>query len=325
MERKGDSMTDMHYRQLGDSGLKVSVVGLGCNNFGRRVDRAGTARVVDAAIDEGINLFDTADVYSDGESEEFLGAAIKDRRDRVIVATKFRSSMGEGPNDAGGSRGYIYRAIEASLRRLQTDYIDLYQMHSPDRDTPIEETLSTLNDLVREGKVRYLGSSNFAGWQIADADWVARVNHWVPFVSAQNHYSLLERGVERDVIPACERFKLGMLPFFPLASGLLTGKYRRGEAAPEGTRLASNPRADRFLNDTAFDTVEGLERFGQERGVSLLQIAIGGLAAQPQVASVIAGATRAEQVTINAKSGTWVPSAEELAEINRLAPRERPA
>jgi len=324
MER-GDSMTDMHYRQLGNSGLKVSVVGLGCNNFGRRIDRAGTARVVDAAIDEGINLFDTADVYSDGESEEFLGAAIKNRRDRVIVATKFRSRMGEGPNDSGGSRGYIYRAIEGSLRRLQTDYLDLYQMHSPDADTPIEETLSTLNDLVREGEVRYLGSSNFAGWQLADADWVARVNHWVPFVSAQNHYSLVERGVERDVIPACERFKLGMLPFFPLASGLLTGKYRRGEAAPEGTRLAGNPRADRFLNDTAFDAVEGLERFGQERGVSLLQIAIGGLAAQPQVASVIAGATRAEQVTANAKAGTWVPSAEELAEINRLAPSERPA
>jgi len=322
MER-GDFMTDMQYRQLGNSGLRVSVVGLGCNNFGRRIDRSGTARVVDAAIDEGVNLFDTADVYSDGESEEFLGAAIKDRRERVIVATKFRSMMGDGPNDSGGSRGYIYRAVEASLRRLHTDYIDLYQMHSPDAETPIEETLSTLNDLVREGKVRYLGSSNFAGWQLADADWVARVNHWVPFVSAQNHYSLVERGVEREVIPACERFAIGMLPFFPLASGLLTGKYHRGEAAPEGTRLAGNPRADRFLNDTAFDVVEGLERFGQERGVSLLQIAIGGLAAQPQVASVIAGATTVEQVIANAKSGIWIPSAEELAEINRLAPSER--
>ncbi len=316
-------MTDMQYRQLGNSGLRVSVVGLGCNNFGRRIDRSGTARVVDAAIDEGINLFDTADVYSEGESEEFLGAAIKDRRERVIVATKFRSMMGDGPNDSGGSRGYIYRAVEASLRRLHTDYIDLYQMHSPDAETPIEETLSTLNDLVREGKVRYLGSSNFAGWQLADADWVARVNHWVPFVSAQNHYSLVERGVEREVIPACERFAIGMLPFFPLASGLLTGKYHRGEAAPEGTRLAGNPRADRFLNDTAFDVVEGLERFGKERGVSLLQIAIGGLAAQPQVASVIAGATTVEQVIANAKSGIWIPSAEELTEINRLAPSER--
>jgi len=322
MER-GDFMTDMQYRQLGNSGLRVSVVGLGCNNFGRRIDRSGTARVVDVAIDEGINLFDTADVYSEGESEEFLGAAIKDRRERVIVATKFRSMMGDGPNDSGGSRGYIYRAVEASLRRLHTDYIDLYQMHSPDAETPIEETLSTLNDLVREGKVRYLGSSNFAGWQLADADWVARVNHWVPFVSAQNHYSLVERGVEREVIPACERFAIGMLPFFPLASGLLTGKYHRGEAAPEGTRLAGNPRADRFLNDTAFDVVEGLERFGKERGVSLLQIAIGGLAAQPQVASVIAGATTVEQVIANAKSGIWIPSAEELTEINRLAPSER--
>ncbi len=318
-------MSDMRLRRLGDSGLKVSVVGLGCNNFGRRLDQAATARVVHAALDCGITLFDTADVYSSGESERFLGAALKERRDDVIIATKFRSSMGEGPYDQGGSRRYIRRAVEASLSRLGTDYIDLYQMHSPDDETPIEETLSTLNDLVREGKVRYLGCSNFAGWQIADAAWIAGTNRWTPFVSAQNHYSLLERKVEQEVIPACERFGLGMLPYFPLASGLLTGKYRRDQSPPDGTRLAGSPAADRWLTDERFDVVEGLERFAQERGLNLLQIAIGGLAAQPAVASVIAGATRPEQVVANVEAGLWEPSAEDLAEIDRLAPTPRRA
>jgi aryl-alcohol dehydrogenase-like predicted oxidoreductase len=316
-------MSEMRYRRLGRSGLKVSVVGLGCNNFGRRVDREGTARVVHAAIDCGINLFDTADVYGNGESEEYVGAAVKDRRDQVLIATKFSGSMGEGPNDRGGSRLHLRRAVEASLRRLGTDYIDLYQMHNVDVETPLEETLSTLSDLVREGKVRYIGSSNYAGWQIADVHWIAWVNHWVPFVSAQNHFSLLERDVEREVIPACEHFGVGMLPYFPLASGMLTGKYRRGQEPPQGTRLAGNPRSGRTLSDVNFDVVEGLEQFASTRGLSLLQIAIGGLAAQPQVSSVIAGATKPEQVKANVEAGLWEPSPEDLAEINRLAPTKR--
>lgn len=313
----------MEYRRLGNSGLKVSVVGLGTNNFGRNTDEAASQRVIEAAIDAGINLFDTADVYSAGGSEEIIGRGIKGRRDAVVIATKFRESMGDGPNSAGGSTGYLRRAVEASLRRLQSEYIDLYQMHSPDPETPIEETLRTLDDLVREGKVRYIGSSNFMGWQIADAAWVARAHHWSPFISAQNRYSLAERGVEREVIPACARYGVGMLPYFPLEAGLLTGKYRRGEAAPHGTRLATSPRPDRFLTDAKFDLTERLERFAVERGITLLQVAIAGLAAQPQVASVIAGATKPEQVRANVEAGTWKPTSEDLAELDRLAPSAR--
>lgn len=313
-------MTDMQYRRLGDSGLKVSVVGLGCNNFGRRLDRDGTERVVRVAIDSGITLFDTADVYSAGESEEYLGAALKDRRNDILIATKFRSSMGNGPYSEGGSRRYIIRALEDSLRRLGTEYVDLYQMHSPDDDTPIEETLSSLDDLIHAGKIRYVGSSNFTGWQIGDAAWTARVNNWTPFISAQNHYSLLERTVEKEVISACAHFGVGMIPYFPLASGLLTGKYRRGQPAPEGTRLANTPNPSRWLTDERFDVVESLEKLAQERGLSMLQIAIGGLAAQPGVSSVIAGATKPEQVRANVEAGLWQPSADDLAEIDRLAP-----
>jgi aryl-alcohol dehydrogenase-like predicted oxidoreductase len=310
----------MEYRRLGNSGLKVSVVGLGTNNFGGRTDEAASRRVIDAAIDANVNLFDTADVYSAGKSEEIIGRGIKGRRDAVVIATKFRSPMGDGPNDRGGSRRYIRRAVEASLRRLQTDYIDLYQMHSPDPETPIEETLGTLDDLIREGKVRYIGSSNFKGWQIADAAWAAREHHWSLFISAQNHYSLADRGVEREVIPACAQYGAGMLPFYPLEGGLLTGKYRRGEAPPSGTRLASSPAAGRFLTDRKFDVAERLERFASERGITILHVAIGGLAAQPQVASVIAGATKPEQICANVEAGRWKPTSDDLAELNRLAP-----
>jgi aryl-alcohol dehydrogenase-like predicted oxidoreductase len=310
----------MEYRPLGNSGLKVSVVGLGTNDFGGRTDEAASQQVIDAAIDADINLFDTADVYSAGKSEEIIGRGIKGRRDAVVIATKFRSPMGDGPNDRGGSRRYIRRAVEASLRRLQTDYIDLYQMHSPDPETPIEETLGTLDDLVREGKVRYIGSSNFKGWQIAGAACVAREHHWNSFISAQNHYSLAERWVEREVIPACAHYGAGMLPFYPLEGGLLTGKYRRGEAAPSGTRLASSPAAGRFLTDAKFDVAERLERFASERGITMLHVAIGGLAAQLQVASVIAGATKPEQICANVEAGSWKPPSDDLAELNRLAP-----
>ncbi len=313
----------MEYRRLGDSGLKVSVVGLGTNNFGGRTDEATSQRVIGAALDAGINLFDTADVYSRGTSEEIIGRGIKGRRDAVVLATKFRSPMGEGPNQQGGSRRYILRAIEASLSRLQTDYIDLYQMHSPDPETPIEETLDALHGLVRSGKVRYIGSSNFQGWQIAAAASIAHEHHWSPFISAQNHYSLVERGVEAEVIPSCARFGVGMLPYFPLASGLLTGKYRRGEAAPPGTRLATSPRAGRFLSDAKFDLVERLEQFAAVREITILQVAIGGLAAQLQVASVIAGATKPEQVWANVEAGSWKPTPDDLAELDRLSPTPR--
>ena len=315
----------MEYRTLGQSGLKVSLVGLGTNNFGGRSDEAASQRVIDAAVDAGVNLFDTADVYSAGRSEEIIGRGLKGRRDDVVIATKFRSPMGDGPNHQGGSRRYIYAAVDASLKRLQTDYIDLYQMHAPDPETPIEETLRTLDDLVRDGKIRYIGSSNFAGWQIADADWTSRVYHWSRFVSAQNHYSLAHRAVEREVIPACEQYGIGMLPYFPLEAGLLTGKYRRGETAPEGTRLASSPGARRFLTDPKFDIAERLERFAEERDISLLHVAIGGLAAQSQVASVIAGATKPEQVAANVDAGGWKPTAEDLEELDRIAPPPEPA
>ncbi|MEV1331187.1 aldo/keto reductase [Micromonospora costi] len=307
----------MTYRRLGDSGLVVSVVGIGCNNFGRQIGLDGTREVVDAALDAGINFFDTADIYGDpqGASEELLGQALKGRRDDVVVATKFGMDMHglNGPDyGARGARRYIARAVEASLRRLGTDHIDLYQMHEPDPGTPIDETLAALDDLVRDGKVRYLGNSNFAGWQIADADWVASSNGRTRFISAQNHYSLLERSVETEVVPACERFGLGLLPFFPLANGLLTGKYRRNEAPPAGSRLAGGGRYAARLAAADWDTIEAIGRYADERGLSMLQVAIGGLAAQPAVTSVIAGATTGQQVLANAAAGSWQPTDEDL-------------
>jgi len=308
----------MRFSRLGNSGLKVSVVGLGTNNFGRRLDEVASARVVHAALDGGITFIDTADVYGAGQSEEFLGKAIKRRRDEVVLATKFSGGMGDGPYLRGGSRRYVRAAVEASLRRLQTDYIDLYQYHHPDPDTPIEETLDALNDLVHEGKVRYLGASNFDGWQLVDASWVARVNHLVPFVSDQIRYSLISRNAEREIVPAAERVGAGIIPFFPLEAGVLTGKYRRGEPPPPGTRMAGHPSPDRFLNERSLDIVDALRAFADEHGVNLLDVAIGGLAAQPQVSSVIAGATKVEQVEANIRAGEWQPSSDEMAEINRI-------
>jgi aryl-alcohol dehydrogenase-like predicted oxidoreductase len=315
-------MSDMNFRRLGSSGLVVSVVGLGCNNFGRKLDAEGTREVVDAAFDAGITLFDTADIYGTphGASEQCLGAALKGRRDEIVLATKFGMDMeGLNGNDFGarGSRRYIVRAVEASLRRLETDYIDLYQMHQPDESTPIDETLAALDDLVRSGKVRYLGNSNFAGWQIADAHWTASAGNLTPFISAQNQYSLLHREVEDEVVPACEHFGLGLLPFFPLDSGLLTGKYRRGEKPAAGTRLAGE-RYLSWLDNADWDTVEALTAFGAERGHSLLDVAIAGLAARPAVASVIAGATSAEQVRANAAAGAWQLGADDVAGLESV-------
>jgi aryl-alcohol dehydrogenase-like predicted oxidoreductase len=307
----------MRFRRLGDSGLVVSVVGLGCNNFGRRIDLDQTRAVVRAALDAGVTLFDTADTY--GDSEDFLGEALGRQRSEIVLATKFGMPRGGalGPDwDARGSRRYIRLAVESSLRRLRTDWIDLYQYHVPDGKTPIEETLAALHDLVTEGKVRYVGCSNFSAWQVADADWTARSAGLTRFVSAQNHYSLIERDVEDDLVPACEKFGLGILPYFPLANGLLTGKYKRGEAAPDGTRLAST-RPD-WLSDERFNKIEAIEKYAAERGLSLLDVAVGGLAAKRGVASVIAGATKPEQVEANVAAGAWVPSREDLKALHSL-------
>jgi len=312
----------MEQRRLGNSGLQVSAVGIGCNNFGGRIDATATRAVVDAALDHGITLFDTADVYGNQQSEVLLGAALGARRADVIIATKFAMPMGQGVYQRGGSRRYVLAAAEASLKRLGTDYIDLYQMHAPDADTPIEETLAALDDLVRCGKVRYIGCSNFTGWQIADADWTANSRNGARFVSAQNHYSLLERGVEAEVIGSCERFGLGMLPYFPLASGMLTGKYRRNEAPPQGTRLAQVGRlAERALNERNFDIVEKLTAFAAERGHGLLELAFGWLLTKPVIGSVIAGATSPAQVAANVAAAQWRLSAEDSSAVDALAPR----
>ena len=309
----------MEHRNLGRSGLQVSVVGLGCNNFGMRIDYEAAEAVVRKSIEAGITLFDTADIYGGAKSEEFLGKALGADRQDVIVATKFAGPMGEGPLMKGASRRYIMDAVEASLRRLGTDYIDLYQVHFPDRDTPLEETMGALDDLVRGGKVRYIGNSNFAGWEIASGHFIAQQRNLAPFVSAQNDYSLLNRGVEREVVPACEEFGLSILPYFPLASGLLTGKYRRTEAAPEGARLSDKRFARRVLSDRNWDIVEGLEKWAGEHGRSLLQLAFGWLASKPHVASVIAGATKPEQVEANVAAGEWRLSAEESAAVDEIA------
>jgi aryl-alcohol dehydrogenase-like predicted oxidoreductase len=315
-------VADLRFRRLGDSGLVVSVLGVGCNNFGGRIDAQRTDEVVHAALDAGVNLFDTADSYGNpvGRSEKLLGSALGRRRDRAIIATKFGSDLGgEIGLDWGarGSRRYILRAVEASLKRLNTDYIDLYQIHWPDPLTPIEETLDALTELVRSGKVRYLGCSNYAGWQVADAAWVARTRNLVGFVSAQNQYSLLNRDVERDLVPACERFGLGLLPYFPLASGLLTGKYRRGEAPPAGSRLYGE-RHSQLLKEAPWETIDRLSMYADRRGRSMLDVAIGGLAAQPGVTSVIAGATSVDQVHANIGAAGWQPSADDLAQLDDI-------
>lgn len=294
----------------------VSVVGVGCNAFGARIDADRTQTVVDAAIEHGITLFDTADSYADGASEELLGRALGSRRDDVIVATKF----GMGDHDAEhfgahGGRRYVRRAVEASLRRLGTDYIDLYQLHRPDPITPIEETLQAMSELVTEGKVRYLGSSNLTAWQVADADWVARTSGLTRFVSAQNEYSLYNREAEHELVPACERFGVGILPYFPLAYGLLTGKYRRDTAAPEGSRLQSQAAR---LAGADWNRIEALQAFADARDISLLTLAIGGLAAQPAVGSVICGATGPDQIAANVNAGLWQPSATDLVELDEL-------
>jgi len=302
-------------RSLGSEGPEVSVVGLGCNNFGRAVDLDGTRSVVDAALAAGVTLLDTADIYGNkGGSERFLGEVLQGRRERVVVATKFGGDMGDG-TEARGSREYIRKAIDASLERLRTDYVDLYQYHTPDRITPFEETFAALDELVREGKVRYVGHSNLHADEVDEVDRIAREHEWARPVSAQNQYSLLRREAEKALLPVCERLGIGVLPYFPLASGLLTGKYKRGAERPQGTRLATR---DEVFTEETWDRLEQLERFAAERGVTLLQVAIGGLLSQPAVSSVIAGATKPEQVRANAKAAVWEPTPGEVAALRAL-------
>jgi aryl-alcohol dehydrogenase-like predicted oxidoreductase len=305
----------MRMRPLGDGGPDVSVVGLGCNNFGGRVGLDGTRAVVDAALEAGITLFDTADVYGNGGgSESLLGEVLEGRRDGVFLATKFGMDMGDGTT-ARGSRNYLRKAIDASLRRLRTDHVDLYQYHRPDGITPYDETFTALDELVQEGKARYVGHSNFSARDVEEVDELVRRRGLTRPISAQNQYSLLRREVEHDLLPTCERLGIGVLPYFPLASGLLTGKYKRGEPRPEGTRLSGR---DEVFSDETFDRVEALERYADERGVSLLEVAVGGLAAQPAIASVIAGATKPEQVRANVQAAEWVPSERDIAALAEL-------
>ncbi len=308
-------MADLPTRTLGHSGLEVSILGLGCNNFGRRVDLEGTRAVIDAALEVGDTFLDTADIYGGaGGSEELLGQVLEGRRDQVVLATKFGMDMGDGRGPRG-SADYIRQAVEASLRRLRTDVIDLYWYHQPDGQTPIAETLGALHELVQAGTVRAIGASNFSAEQIEEADSVAREEGLTRFTAVQNEYSLLVRGDERDVIPTCARLGLGYVPYFPLASGLLTGKYHRGQPAPEGTRLAGR---DEIASDEQFDLVERLTRFAEERGITLIDVAIGALLANPTIASVIAGATKPEQVRANARAAQWSPTDEDLAALDEV-------
>lgn len=321
----------MTYRHLGTSGLVVSTAGLGCNNLGRAgsvtADPAAATAVVHAALDAGVTLFDTADGYGApaGRSEELLGAALGSDREKVVIATKFGMDArgANGPDfGARGSRRYIRQAVEASLRRLGTDWIDLYQIHTPDPHTPLEETLSALDDLVHAGKVRYLGHSNFSGWQLGDAAWTAQSAGRTPFISAQNNFSLLNRSAERELIPAAHAFGVGVLPFYPLANGLLTGKYTR-DNVPAGSRLAVFKPG--LLETAPWDALAALRRFADERGVTMVDVAFGWLLAQPQVTSVIAGATRPEQVTANAAAATrWQPTDDDLAVIDEILPPPGP-
>jgi aryl-alcohol dehydrogenase-like predicted oxidoreductase len=308
----------MGLRNLGNSGLRVTETGLGCNNFGARLDLEATRRVVDKALDLGINFFDTADVYGNkGGSEDQLGQILGERRKKIVLATKFGMPM-DTPEKIGGSRRYVMSEVEDSLRRLRTDWIDLYQMHQPDPHTPIEETLRALDDLVRQGKVRYIGCSNFPAWQVVEAEWTSRTFGLHHFVSCQDEYSLLVRKIEHDLIPAIERYSLGLLPYFPLASGLLTGKYSR-DKMPEGARLTNTkPLADRYLTEANWQKVERLKKFSAERGHTMLELAFSWLLTRPGVSSVIAGATKPEQLDQNLAASKWALTPEDLAQIDEL-------
>jgi len=311
----------MEIRNLGRSGLRVSLVGLGCNNFGGRIDLEASRKVIHKALDLGITLFDTADSYGEmGGSETVMGQILGERRKDIVLASKFAMPMNKEETLKGASRRYIVSAVEASLRRLKTDWLDLYQLHRPDPLTPIEETLRALDDLVRQGKVRYIGCSNLPAWEVVEAQWTAKHHNLNRFVSCQDEYSLVVREIERELVPAMQSYELGLLPFFPLASGLLTGKYKRNAPMPAGTRLTNTQRlADRFLTEDNWRIAERLGDFAASRGHSLLELAFGWLAQRPQVASVIAGATKPEQLEENVRAVGWKLSPEEMAEIDRLS------
>lgn len=310
----------MRYKRLGNSGLKVSAIGLGGNTFGRYVDAAGTAKLIHHAIDRGINFFDTADAYTNGVSEDHVGKALADRRDKGLIASKVAMKMGDGPNDQGLSRSHIIAGVEASLRRLDTDYLDLLQVHRWDPETPIEETMRALDDLVRAGKVRYLGCSNFAAWQLTQSLWVSDKRGLASFVSVQPRYSLLDRAIEGELVPACRAFGIGIIPYSPLAGGILTGKYRGG-ARPSGSRGADQEGAGFFARQLAGkdeSAVERLAGWAEARGRSVGDLAIAWLASQPEVSSVIAGVTALEQIDTNASAADWELSADEVAEVGKL-------
>ena len=308
----------MLYRNLGKSGLKVSAIGLGTNQFGGKVDLAGVNNIIAAAFDAGVNFIDTADVYQGGRSEEFIGEALKGQRDRALIATKVMHKVGEGPNDFGASRQHILSGVEASLRRLQTDYLDLYQIHRWDAETPLEETMQALDDLVRAGKVRYIGASNFDSWQLTYANALAELRGWTKFVSVQPHYHILEREIEKELTPACKYFGIGILPYFPLAGGFLTGKYQEGQPAPEGSRGESSQYVQRYMTPKNYAVLNRLTEFAQERQRTINELAHAWLLAQPMVSSVISGATKVAHVQANASAGDWILTPEEVTALNEI-------
>ena len=308
----------MEYRNLGRAGVKVSAIGIGCNQFGGKVDKDGTKEIIHKALDEGINFFDTANVYSAGVSEEYVGAALQGQWDKVVIATKRRFKMGEGPNDVGASRYHIMNAVEASLRRLGTGHIDLYQIHRWDESVLVEEMMRALDDLVRAGKIRYIGASQFAAWQLSHSNDVAEMMGWEQFVSVQAHHHMLEREIERELLPYCQYANIGLLPYFPLAGGFLTGKYERGMPAPAGSRGEKSPYVQKYLTDENFDKLDKLTKFATSRGHTLHDLAFAWLLNNQHVASVIAGATNPDQVTSNAATIGWKLSDEEMAEVREL-------
>jgi len=310
----------MEYRNLGSSGLKVSEIGLGTDTFGPWADEQTSISIVSHALDLGVDFIDTADVYGQGQSEEFIGKAVKGKRSQVLIATKFGMAMGEGPNECGASRYHIVKAVEDSLRRLNTDYIDLYQVHWPDPTTPIEETLRTLDDLVRAGKVRYIGCSNFAAWQLCESLWTSKVNNLHSFVTLQPRYNLIDRSIEQELVPCCLAYGIGVIPWYPLAAGFLTGKYRRGEALPVGTRLASSSTvSSRIVSDANFDKLAKLEAFASEHGHSVAELAIVWLLSHPWLSTVIAGVTKIEQVSANVAAAEWKLTGDEVTQLEEIS------
>lgn len=308
----------MNYRSLGKSGLKVSTIGLGTNQFGGKVDERGTKNIIHAALDLGINFIDTADIYKKGRSEAFIGNALEGRRQQALIATKVYYKVGEGPNDRGASRQHIMAGVEESLSRLKTDYIDLYQIHVWDKETPIEETMRALEDLVRAGKVRYIGASNFSAWQLVWSNALAKKNGWTKFVSIQPHYHMLKRDIESELVPACKYFGIGILPYFPLAGGFLTGKYQADQPAPPGSRGESSEYVQRYMKLDNYIKLEKLSAFAKKHGRSLNELAHAWLLAQPQVSSVISGATKVEHVQSNAKASDWELAKEDINAVNAI-------